>query len=713
MRTLTALALTLCFACAAYAQPAAQRSRAEEELGRASERGSGVPVYTVFSNVTAQAVMIPADDARRIFGKEIGDRYAVVEVNIGNKSPDAALILHNIFIDYSRWPLSGTRPLPRGVASRADVPQGRFGAFQSSNRENHIASEEYRVVRGQFLNARTWSGRNKILRILEFVGNGLGAYTFSINELGYNKGIAAFGSIIVPGLRTAWPDTSQDQLNLINDLGFQANKVIPKQASEVIVCFFPIYRFLTPGFADLYRKSPALFFAPLQMLVDQKLNKDVDKVLGKDLGLTPEDVRAVGKETVRDALRRQLPCYMRIMNHAQETESGTAPDDSTPLGQINQSERKVCLGMFGLREVDEVRIKPDRSGKETVKVIKFVSETEEGMKMFAPFMVLDFFAQVSLNTVGVTVDGAMTVDVSTLAANIDGVTFDNVANCGGIDQECFWSVPPGGSAVRTGTIRGSYLTGGTLAVDEANDLDITDVKAIAEGSSDRLMKFSMKLTGTVKSGEKLTFKVTKAKQGSDEPLESQPWVVPVAYAFGVPQVTGVSLDPNGHTLTIEGGGFTTDAVAVNLQPPGADPIENVKLTQSRTTTRRVVLDIPSDNRAPGCWKVQVSVNGRPAPAQPFLVPATPKLTSAKADGDNIKVVGTGLVDTEACGGSALSFRLVDKLTGAGKKTLAVEFDPEDLTATGGTLKLPADAKEGTWFLQVLSGTKAVSNVKLE
>ncbi|HEX8687083.1 MAG TPA: hypothetical protein VF654_11295, partial [Pyrinomonadaceae bacterium] len=218
MRTLASLALLLCLCCVAAAQPGGRdskkksaASKAAEELRKAAaaEGANELRVRSnVFNNVTAQAVLIPAADARRIFGKEVAEHYAVVELNVGNKSEDAALVVHNVFIDYSLWPLSGTRPDSAALRAKAESMDGRFGPYQSTSFPNHIASEEYRVVRGQFLNAQTWSWRNKILRLAELAGNIAGAYTFSINEQGFIKGIAAFNGVVVPGLRTAWPDTS-------------------------------------------------------------------------------------------------------------------------------------------------------------------------------------------------------------------------------------------------------------------------------------------------------------------------------------------------------------------------------------------------------------------------------------------------------------------------------------------------------------------------
>lgn len=677
-------------------------------MRKAAANGKPLPTQiSVSQSVTAQAVLIPAHDARRIFGKEIGDRYAVIEVNLGNKSPDAALIVHGIFIDYSNWALSGS--LPRGQATTVEGMQQQdpFARFQSSTRPSQVASEEYRVVRGQFLNAQTWRPRNKILRLATLAGNIAGAYTFSIKELGFIKGIAAFNGVIVPGLDTAWPDTSLDQLNRINDFGFQTNKVIAKQSAEVIVCFFPIDRFLTPGFAKLFRKSPALFFAPLQMLVDKSLDKEVDKVLGEDLGLKAEDIGGKTGEKVRDILRKNLPCYLRIMD---EVKAPTPANNSTLFGQVNRTAYVGCLGKFGLREETNARGVP--VGLRLVDGGDATRKDSEAQ--FATFVALDYLSQVSLNNVGVTVDGAMTVDTTAIGAKIDGVTIDRVANCGGIDRECFWSVPPGGSVVRTATIDGSYLTGGAVEIAEANELKITDVQTVTDGSSDQRLKVSFKLTETVPSGRRLTFTVTKPKVGSTDTLDSQPWAVGVSYGFTTPHVFNTEYEDG--VLTITGAGFTPGGVAVDLEPPDGETLSNVTLTTN--TAEKVVLTVPPDKRAGGCWEAVVTVNGRKAEARPsdedsFIIPPSPKLKTAKVNGDSIDVTGTDLVGTDNCGGDALTFQLINKAQNATRKTLDVEFDPEELTATGGKLKLPADAKEGDWTLKATLGNDKSTQVNLD
>src|SRR5437667_5528563 len=255
-RVLTSLLLTICFSGLAFSQDDDRTAKTKQLLDQAEKSPGAKELHsqiTVNGNVHVEAVLIPRVDARRIFGSEIANNYAVIEVNIGNKSPEAALIIHGVFIDYSEWPLSGSS---RSVAT----PDRSTDSYQESNFPSQVASEEYRVVRGQLLDAQTDTLRNRFLRWLTLAGNLAGAFTFSLNEQGIIKGIAAATGVGIPGVATAWPDKTIEQLNRVSDFGFRANKVIPKEGSDVIVCFFPIDRFLTRGFRKLFLKSPALFF---------------------------------------------------------------------------------------------------------------------------------------------------------------------------------------------------------------------------------------------------------------------------------------------------------------------------------------------------------------------------------------------------------------------------------------------------------------------
>lgn len=321
--------LMVCLGCPLFAQTGSNNAAAQNLPGTNVSNGKSLPVnLNVGEKVRAQAVLIPRVDVNRIFGKEIAENYAVIQLVVGNKSNEAALIIHGIYIDYSKWALSGTLP-PVGVDG---LDQGIDKQFQAQTSPNHIASEEYRVVRGQLLDAQTWSKRNWTVRLLTLAGSLAGAYSFSIKEKGFLKGIAAFNGVFVPGVADAWPDGTVAQINRVSDFGYQANKVIPQQGSDILVCFFPIDRFLSPGFRRLFLKSPSLFFAPLQMLLDKTIEREVEAVLGQEFGLGQF---SDGKSKVVE-LRKLMPCYLSLSQPQQNSEGAAAISDT------------VCLEKFGL-----------------------------------------------------------------------------------------------------------------------------------------------------------------------------------------------------------------------------------------------------------------------------------------------------------------------------------------------------------------------------
>lgn len=132
----------------------------------------------------------------------------------------------------------------------------------------HIATVESRLVRGDLLDASVWSKRNITIRALQLVGGLAAGYQFSIKEKGILKGIGAFNGQVVPGAETFWPDSSIAQANRISDFGFQVNKMVAQQSAELIVAFYPVSRFLTPGLQAIFRKAPALLFAPTSAAFD-------------------------------------------------------------------------------------------------------------------------------------------------------------------------------------------------------------------------------------------------------------------------------------------------------------------------------------------------------------------------------------------------------------------------------------------------------------
>jgi hypothetical protein len=588
-RSICAFFFVICTVVTVFAQ--------DREMQRAFENGRPVPTtLRVFGNVSAQAVLIPRVDARRIFGSEIANNYAVIEINVGNKTPDAVLIIHGIFIDYSRWALSGNSF--QGTSSLDGITRETVEPFEASTKPNQIASEEYRVVRGQLLDAQMWTKRNWTMRILTFAGSLASAYSFSIGEEGIVRGLNAFSGVAVPGFREVWPDGTIEQLNRISDFGYQTNKVIPKQAAEVIVCFFPIDRFLTPGFKKLFLKSPALFFAPLQMLVDPALRKDANRVLA---GLSPTGDTKVTVET----LRPLLPCYLQITNALRYERNRVVEgkiQDRNKEGKI-QDMTSGCQGKFGLESV---------SDKDHPKALFKVSHADK----FEQLLALDFISQMSLNSVSVTVDGVMTLETVNIPAQLNAVTFDTIVNCAP-DQACYWTDVTLNDGVRTGTIEGAYLTGGTVDIAETSkaDFGIQEVTTIGEGSTDQRLRFSFKLKSGIEPTT-LHFTVGKPKQGSTtsppERVISMERLVPIGFTLNGPQIERAERKGTSTEIVVTGKNFNaTPERPLTVTVLDKDGKEVPQDGSPVIRSEKISIKITGDPKPADCFKVVVTVRDFP------------------------------------------------------------------------------------------------------
>jgi hypothetical protein len=685
-RLFTSLVLTVCFYCTVFPQTK-QEAQSQKMLDSAAGNGKEmVTQITVRNNVSAQAVLIPQTDARRIFGKEIAEHYAVIEVNIGNKSPDSALIVHGVFIDYSRWALSGFNQQGQSLTV-GGAPAKPFEAFQSSTSSNQVASEEYRVVRGQLQNARLFSGRSWTMRALELAADIATAYPFGLSarELKY---FGVFSGNLVPGIEKLWPEDTEAQLLRISDYGYRTNKVIPKESAEIVVCFFPIGRFLTPGFAKLFLKKPALFFAPLQMLADKRLEKDVRILLN-----------SLDSELDRDELAKAMPCYVRIVR---ETDFADQPDSLRE--QVNKSATNVCLAKFGLTRDPKNNNKINLIG--TPNSLAYKASADK----FALFLALDFISHMSLNSVTVTVDGAMTIDTSSMAPKVESVKFDAVDHCGGDQTPCFWSDLAADTGIRTGTIVGSYLTGGTIELEE-KDLGF-DVATVHEGSSDQMLNFSFKLTRPIPTGTKIHFKVTKPVYGvaalNAKTLDSKE----LEYIVNGPVISDVTYNASAQTITITGANPPASMI-VKVRPPegkgGGDVVLQKDAPNSTATT--FVYAIPPTLTPGGCWTLLAFVDTTQpvgTPAGKITFPGGVTLDDAATfSGSKITLKGKGLDSTD-CGTVPLAFTVLDQ-TGN-----SVKFDKDSgATATQASLSVSEGTPTNKWTVKVTFDGKPLKVITLK
>ena len=121
--------------------------KAAEIMKAANAEGFPLAAETVADNVSVEAVLLPAEVCKRVFGKEIAENFAAVELTISNRSSKDALILHSVFIDYSQWALSGSLYLKPPVvqaseANKSHLPskQSLPPSYQASSNPNQISS---------------------------------------------------------------------------------------------------------------------------------------------------------------------------------------------------------------------------------------------------------------------------------------------------------------------------------------------------------------------------------------------------------------------------------------------------------------------------------------------------------------------------------------------------------------------------------------------
>jgi hypothetical protein len=109
-----------------------------------------------------------------------------------------------------------------------------------------------------------------------------------------------------------------------------------------------------------------------------------------------------------------------------------------------------------------------------------------------------FLDGISLNKVQVAVSGVMSIDVDTVPARVDSVTFD--------DPTVAWD----GKNAITGVVQGVLLSNGQPTIVEAKDLGIT-AQAVPDQSTSEQLHFKVQLSKAVPAGTSLHFHVTKQK----------------------------------------------------------------------------------------------------------------------------------------------------------------------------------------------------------
>lgn len=608
-------AFVLALAIAASAQPPQ-----EAALSTSAAQGTALRVevpQSVKENVSLQAVLLPNTITKELFGKHIAENYVAVFVNVGNRSRSAALVLQGLYIDYRNWALSG--------ASRKQPVTDDLDQFSSSTIPGEVASVEYRVVRGQLQDRQPMTGRNWVVRGLQFAGALAAAYPAGgANAVNLVKGISAYNGIAVPGFEKLWPDSLISKLNRISDFGYRANQVVPRESSEVILAFFPIDRFLTPGLKRIFVATPAVFFNPGLAIADESISPELQKIL----------LTISGKETMKQ-LRDQIPSMMRCHE--------------------DREKNKACC-------------------KKSIDLRRLVAAT-------------------SLNSVKIVIDGSMVIDLAAVPAILERVTFET-----GTDAAAYWSGQGEGKKV---IIRGRFLSGSALKIDEAEKLGITDVVVDAKLSDDEQLVATMKFTKAIPDGDSLTLRVIKeAKDGRT--TESSPYPYTVKFEAQSPVIVTATVDSN-RVLTLTGKNLaaaTTGLVIDRTHPTSANFVTNSPLPGQSAAV--IKFDLKPLSVGDGCFLFNLSLSGVVKSGPVFSIAPSPKLTSPPVrTANSVKLTGTSLVDLPACG-LALSIKVIEDKVGATPQAVT---KPKFVSATEATFEFSFPAT-GALKAQIYQGSKS-------
>lgn len=560
-------------------------------------------------DVSLQAVLLPPSVCRRVFGHEIANKYAAIQLIVSNRNREASMMLHSVYLDYSGWLLSGS---PRNLRSGADE-NGR-APWEAATKRDQVASVEYRVARGQLLDAQPWSARNIVRRSLQVAGSVASAFIFNVDDQSLTQGITAANGLAAPMLDYFWPDATIGQMNRISDIGFQVNKVIPKESGDIVVAFFPLDRFMTKAIKSIYLKQPAVLFAPYAMITDPTVERAFEPLL-KDV-VPAEPGSSLSARLVRAYLIRTRMSELKAQEKVERKKD--------PIRQLTSDEDllKKAAAELGGSKGDDV-------------------------KKYLPLLAL--LDRASLNNIRLVVGGIMVVDADSIPAHIDDVLLD-----AGNQTADTWLQP----GEKKGTIRGRFLPGNELRIADAAKLHIETLETVKEGSNDKELRFHFTLKSPLASGTKLEFHLSRKDQNG-RTLESNPFTLEVSWQpVSAPVVKKATRD--GDTLTIEGERFyeiNGKPPALTLHPTGNPDAKNVPVSAQLVTTdpSKLVIDLKALKLPAACWTPLVSTTAGAATnapdVKPFLQAPSRQITSAKksADGKTVEVVGVDLVDIEACG----------------------------------------------------------------
>lgn len=187
--------------------------------------GSGPELLRVGKGVACTQALLDRKETSDIFGARIANMYLAVQVNIRNLNDEYNYLLHDVGLIVNE--ASGGEPVL-------------------------VASRTKRLVRGVAEKGQVYDKRNVLVAIVRGTGTVLGGIAASpFATESFSQAINIFQGPFTSALTGQLPDFTVNQLNRLNDLGFETNSlVIPKGGSATAVAFISQRIFLDQGERD-------------------------------------------------------------------------------------------------------------------------------------------------------------------------------------------------------------------------------------------------------------------------------------------------------------------------------------------------------------------------------------------------------------------------------------------------------------------------------
>jgi hypothetical protein len=564
---------------------AREAAAAQQRLAPLKEASSAGAVLDTTSNVAdslnIEAVMLPSDVVKRVFGREVSDNYAVIEVNIANRNPGSAFILHSLYIDYGRWALA------QGYSVAESQQTGR--PYTSRTKSTQVSSVEYRIIRGEVMDRQPFTTRNLIINTMKGIGSAGTAFAFPFTG-DVSRGISAWNGGVVPALEAYWPDSTQGQLNRISDYGFRNNKVVPQQSADIVVAFFPISRFVFKPLKQLFLKNPAAFFSPLMLALDPNPDKGVREILESSLGgesglktARLEILGAIAERGSADFI--ELYTELRSASIASDHKKLPSTDDKTA-----EAEKDAAKSSAEDMNRKQKKVEAPNSELQTI-----LPKGSKGAKL------LSVLETLSLSNVSIVVSGTMNADEQVIPASIMESCFDK-------PTPELWAEP----GTKTCTLRGRYLLNATPRFLDSipSDIGLSDIAIKGDASSADLLTFTYKLKAATKPP---AFDLIVSKPGkSGASVDSM--------RYGVKSTTVPLPPPAIDSAKVEGSGKDASYIVTGTNffsvKPDSELTLNVKLSGTSNPIAHAALDSRTQITLPasdlqvlkaGCYVVEVKV----------------------------------------------------------------------------------------------------------